>query len=363
MTLLAWAARWGHADLARVLLSRGASVQSGDWKSRTPLHRACSGCNADVVKVLLDHGADPNARDQTWRTPLHRAARWGSPECSTLLLDAGADIEARDKELARTPLHFASRSGGLETTLVLLNNGAALNAKTVAGNTPLHLACDRGLIGNVKMLKEWGAEANSKNEAGATPSEVAAPWVEDSVKASMQEILAAPGVQSKSEGGDAESAQSRPQPAMVRPRPRGAAEKEAGLMDSIRSQRISMAECPDCQQDALHQIYTLKGDGATGQGVTTGLPSAHRSPSTTSSGKVKVCSVHRSRAQPGEAGLPGFEDDREPGSLGGDVTGSFEERGAEFRSRRGMGKSRKKQLSSKSKYEGGHSHGGCCIVQ
>ncbi|CAM9955364.1 unnamed protein product, partial [Hapterophycus canaliculatus] len=130
MTLLAWASRMGHAELAKLLLSRGASVKAGDGKNRTPLHRACTGCNAEVVKVLLDHGGDPNARDETWRTPLHRAARWGSPECSTLLLDAGGDIEARDKELARTPLHFASRSGGLETTLILLNNGADINAKT-----------------------------------------------------------------------------------------------------------------------------------------------------------------------------------------------------------------------------------------
>lgn len=33
------------------MLSNGASVKSGDGRGRTPLHRACSGCNDAVVKV------------------------------------------------------------------------------------------------------------------------------------------------------------------------------------------------------------------------------------------------------------------------------------------------------------------------
>ncbi|CAM9683014.1 unnamed protein product [Ectocarpus sp. 13 AM-2016] len=351
MTLLAWASRRGHTELARLLLSRGASATARDSRDRTPLHRACSGRNPDVVKALLEAGADPNARDQTWRTPLHRAARWGSPGCTTMLLEAGADIEARDKELARTPLHFASRSGELETTLVLLNNGADLDAKTVAGNTPLHLACDRGLLGNAKLLMEWGADATVKNEAGALPAEVAAPWVEDSVKASMQELLA-PRSQPSEEGSDGTS-HTRPTPAVVRSRPKGAAEEEAGLMEFIRSQRNSVAECPDCQQDMLRQTHTFNSDG-----VPVGLSSGHgtyRISSARSPGKVKMCSAHRARAQPGEGGLPGLDDRFQRGLLGDAMLG---EGMSEFRPRKGMGKSRKKQLSAKSKYEGG-----CCSVQ
>ncbi|CAB1112566.1 unnamed protein product [Ectocarpus sp. CCAP 1310/34] len=351
MTLLAWASRRGHTELARLLLSRGASATARDGRDRTPLHRACSGCNPDVVKALLEAGADPNARDQTWRTPLHRAARWGSPGCSTMLLEAGADIEARDKELARTPLHFASRSGGLETTLVLLNNGADLDAKTVAGNTPLHLACDRGLLGNAKLLMEWGADATAKNEAGALPAEVAAPWVEDSVKASMQELLA-PRSQPSEEGSDCTS-HTRPTPAVVRPRPKGAAEEEAGLMEFIRSQRNSVAECPECQRDMLRQTHASNSNG-----VPIGVSSAHgtyRISSSRSPGKVKMCSAHRARAQPGKGGLPGLDDGFQRGALGDAMLG---EGMSEFRPRKGMGKSRKKQLSAKSKYEGG-----CCSVQ
>eukprot|EP00904_Undaria_pinnatifida_P008438 jgi/Undpi1/4724/HiC_scaffold_18.g08077.m1 len=288
MTLLGWAARLGHIDLARLLLSFGASVQAGDGKMRTPLHRACTGCNSSVVKVLLEHGADPNACDSTSRTPLHRAARWGSPDCSVLLLDAGADIEARDEELARTPLHYASRSGGLDTTLVLLQNGADFDAKTVAGNTPLHLACDRGLVRNVELLLEWGADVNCLNEAGAVPAEVAAPWVDDAVKANLRVLLSEQDDQQR-----ADRVSSRPLPIVIRPRPSGAAESEVGLMESIRSQRNLMAECPDCQTDLLRTPHTLNGEG---------FSTIHRSMSLGRAGKPRVCSAHRSRSRTTEGG-------------------------------------------------------------
>ncbi|CAN0394352.1 unnamed protein product [Ectocarpus sp. 12 AP-2014] len=198
---------------------------------------------------------------------------------------------------------------------------------------------------------EWGADATAKNEAGALPAEVAAPWVEDSVKASMQELLA-PRSQPSEEGSDGTS-HTRPTPAVVRPRPKGAAEEEAGLMEFIRSQRNSMAECPECQEDMLRQTHTFNSDG-----VPIGLSSAHRTnriSSARSPGKVKMCSAHRARAQPGEGGLPGLDDGFQRGLLGDAVLG---EGMSEFRPRKGMGKSRKKQLSAKSKYEGG-----CCSVQ
>lgn len=83
-----------------------------------------------------------------------------------------------------------------------------------------------------------------------------------------------------------------------------------------------------------------------------------------------MCSAHRARAQPGEGGLPGLDDDELGlalglGLVGVGVDGSGED-GDEFRPRRGMGKSRKKQLSSKGNLEGGYGHNnnrGCCVVQ
>lgn len=142
------------------------------------------------------------------------------------------------------------------------------------------------------------------------------------------------------------------------------------------------AECPECQQDILRQTHAFNSDGVPVGPSTNHIHAARRSSSIGSSGRLKVCSAHRSRAQPGEGGLPGLDDHGlgsrlglvEGGGVvsggaaggGGGIGGGVGEEGGGFRPRRrGMGKTRKKQLSSKTaKYEGGYSHGGgCCSVQ
>lgn len=133
------------------------------------------------------------------------------------------------------------------------------------------------------------------------------------------------------------------------------------------------AECPECQQDLLRQTHTFNSDGVPLAPSSNHVHVTRRSSSIRSSGKLKVCSTHRSRALPGEGGLPGLDDEVDflglglgSGLVGGGVSGGITglgEGGDEFRPRRGMGKTRKKQLSSKTKYEGGYGNGGCCIVQ
>lgn len=126
----------------------------------------------------------------------------------------------------------------------------------------------------------------------------------------------------------------------------------------------------------LRQTHTFDNNG-----VPVGVSSAHggsslgsnkHTDSLRSSGKLRVCSTHRARAQPGEGGLPGLADH---GHLGVDAPGMGfgyggyggglgsirdDPGGDEFRPRKGMGKTRKQQLSSSTvgKYESR-----CCSVQ
>ncbi|KAI9434798.1 hypothetical protein H4582DRAFT_2174263, partial [Lactarius indigo] len=57
-TPLHLASRGGHADIARELLMRGASVAMKDRSYRTPLHLACDSGNAETVRLLIEQGAD-----------------------------------------------------------------------------------------------------------------------------------------------------------------------------------------------------------------------------------------------------------------------------------------------------------------
>ena len=101
------AAFFGHADVAALLLERGADVGA---VARNPLavqalHSAAAGDHVDVVRVLLQHGADPNARQEGGFTPIHAAAQNGNDELFRLLLAHGADEGAATDE-GRTAADF-----------------------------------------------------------------------------------------------------------------------------------------------------------------------------------------------------------------------------------------------------------------
>ena len=111
-TALHFPAFFGGVESARVLLDRGADVDAHGrgWMMGTPLNSAAAGRHADVAELLLDRGADPNARQGSGWTPLHSAAHNGDGETVALLLARGADAAATNDEGA-TVLSMAEESG------------------------------------------------------------------------------------------------------------------------------------------------------------------------------------------------------------------------------------------------------------
>jgi ankyrin repeat protein len=93
---LGLASFFGHADTARLLVERGAEVNSASRNQMQvmPLHSAAAAQDADVryaiAKLLLDAGADPNARQQDDFTPLMAADQHGDTRLRDLLVEHGA---------------------------------------------------------------------------------------------------------------------------------------------------------------------------------------------------------------------------------------------------------------------------------
>ncbi len=108
----------------RVLLSRGADVDTRDNHGRTSLFWAGINYSPGVLKALLDAGADVNARDKKGGTPLHWAALFGCAESVNSLLSAGADVNAKDTVNGMTPLNYALAIGNHATANVLRAHGA-----------------------------------------------------------------------------------------------------------------------------------------------------------------------------------------------------------------------------------------------
>jgi uncharacterized protein len=94
---LGLASFFGHVDTARLLVERGAEVNSASRNDLRvmPLHSAAATGDPEtryeLAKLLLDHGADPNARQQDDFTPLMAADQYGDDRLRALLIEHGAE--------------------------------------------------------------------------------------------------------------------------------------------------------------------------------------------------------------------------------------------------------------------------------
>ena len=164
-TPLMEAASWGQADVAQLLIARGADVNASDDVGNTPLRLAAD--HSNTVQVLLKAGADPN-RASKKATPLSAAAESGAEAVVRMLLDAGARIDTPAPEDGRTALMLAAIHDHRRIVKLLLARGADLNAKDLWGHTALELAADRGHKKIVRLLKKAEQqESGSPNAAGA----------------------------------------------------------------------------------------------------------------------------------------------------------------------------------------------------
>ena len=76
-TCLITAARYGHLDICRLLIDKGAQLEAKDIIGRTPLHCAAVRGHVEIVRLLCDRGADVEARSDSGSWPLHWAAYIG----------------------------------------------------------------------------------------------------------------------------------------------------------------------------------------------------------------------------------------------------------------------------------------------
>ena len=127
MTALHWAAERGHAAVADLLLSAGATVEATTRVgSYTPLHLASRGGHGAIASALLEAGADPHTTTtSSGVTALHLAARAvDGAEAVMALLKRGAEVDAREASSGQTPLMFAAAYNRTEAVMALLEHGA-----------------------------------------------------------------------------------------------------------------------------------------------------------------------------------------------------------------------------------------------
>jgi ankyrin repeat protein len=225
------AAEWGHADVVRELLERGADPdgRNGSYGGWSPLHCAIHRGHGparygEIITLLMARGAqvdiwaasamgdsnrvqdllsaDPaqvHARGPNSATPLHFAS---TAEVASLLLQAGADLAVQDT-YGRTPVQFIACFGAKRRAAaehVLKQTGdrdvfvycalgdmskvseslnadpalAGLRRNDHGGKTLLHVASEHGHVEIVTLLLERGAEIMGRADGGLTALHLAA---------------------------------------------------------------------------------------------------------------------------------------------------------------------------------------------
>jgi ankyrin repeat protein len=220
LTPLSHAAAKGFNNaVLRILIEKGADIESRDKQGRTPLLHAVQRLdfNETMINLLLDEGANIESSDSTGRTPLlwalHLGVSWIKIVCllikrgantesrdphgkTTLLLlleiltqtvlmrtyksefqlaestvlsllDKGVDIGVADNQ-GRTPLSWAAETGNTQIISYLLEKGADINFTDNDGRTPLLHAIHGGFARVVDLLLEKGADPDSRDNAGKT---------------------------------------------------------------------------------------------------------------------------------------------------------------------------------------------------
>lgn len=104
---LMFLAMFGEADLARLLIRRGAQVNQPGW---TPLHYAAATGQLGMIRLLIEeHHAYIDAPSANGTTPLMMAAREGQTRAARLLVELGADPSLRNQAGLGAPEYFLRR--------------------------------------------------------------------------------------------------------------------------------------------------------------------------------------------------------------------------------------------------------------
>ena len=165
-TVLMTCARSGSAEGAKLVAEADARLEAVDAEmGQTALMWAVAQKHADVAKVLIDKGADIHLRSKGGFSPMMFAARVGDIETTRVLLAAGADVnEAMPvKKITGPPiLQYPPPPPSSIKAETPPEPG------TTGTMTPLLMAAASGHEALAQFLLEQGADANARDEYGAT---------------------------------------------------------------------------------------------------------------------------------------------------------------------------------------------------
>lgn len=158
------AAKYGHLDIVKELIDRGAEVYSNPIASYPPVILAAWKDQKEVVDFFLSEIPEKANGTNGLGVTIHLAARQGWIDQVRKHIEADPLAVHQRGWLGDTALHWSSHNGYVEIVELLLNAGADIEADEInwIGGKPLHWASEHAPK-VVKLLLERGANVNARN--------------------------------------------------------------------------------------------------------------------------------------------------------------------------------------------------------
>lgn len=151
------AARYGHLEIVRLLLDKGADPDGTDKYGNTALMEAADEGHAELIQLLTGRGADPNLETKPYRTALSKAILSGTAETVQALIDHGAVLKPAENCWPDPLKLVIGRKESAKIIPLLLARGARVNGGPLCEVTPLMDAADDGDDAAVRLLLDAGA--------------------------------------------------------------------------------------------------------------------------------------------------------------------------------------------------------------
>jgi ankyrin repeat protein len=174
LSALAIACKFGQAGCVRMLIDKGADVDSRDKENATPAMRAAWNGSFNCLAAVIDAGAELDARDEDGSTAAMWAALGGHADCLEALIEAGCDMDGADAG-GWTPMLQAAREGHVECLSVLLRSGCDRLAAAGDGMTLAMASAVAGSLGCLELAEKSGCDWGALDESAKT----ALDWARD----------------------------------------------------------------------------------------------------------------------------------------------------------------------------------------
>jgi ankyrin repeat protein len=120
-TSLIFASYFGHDEIAKVLIERGADIDAKDASGNTALMGVCFKGNISMASFFLERGAAINVRNNDGITPLIFSCMYNKIESVKLLLENNADRNLKDQK-NKTAMDYANENDFKEIKALLEKN-------------------------------------------------------------------------------------------------------------------------------------------------------------------------------------------------------------------------------------------------